>query len=147
MKAILITGFCLFFIVFQSQWISGQQTPAQQPPPKKEKSNLKVLPKNLSEEKLIGLMKEYSWSLGVKCGHCHAASQADATKLDFSSDAKPEKDIARKMIKMTEKINSKYIDKIAKSSNEHFEHIACVSCHMGKLKPIVSVDSIRTKKN
>ncbi len=98
--------------------------------------NLKVLPQNISKDSLDHLMNNYSVSLGVNCTHCHAPSQEDPTKLDFSSDEKIEKEIARVMIKMTNDLN----DTIFKP---HFPDpkpvqvsvINCVMCHRGTVNP------------
>ena len=102
-------------------------------------SNLKVLPKNISEEELISLMRVYAKSLGVKCKACHTPMASDSTKLDFASDAKHEKIIARKMMAMVNAINKKYIGKM----DDDFEDITCVTCHMGHVHPLVSVDSLK----
>ena len=61
-------------------------------PPEDGFTNLKILPKDISEKELHKVMREYSVSLGVRCGFCHARI-ADTTKkeLDFASDAKDEK--------------------------------------------------------
>src|SRR5437868_3853981 len=76
---------------------------------KPKKRNLKVLPKDISHEDLDKIMDSWKVALGVKCNFCHAPSKDSTSKhLDFASDAKPEKDIARHMFRMTAKINKKY---------------------------------------
>jgi hypothetical protein len=85
-------------------------------------------------------MKTFSKSLGVKCNHCHVARTDDPKKLDFAADDKPEKQIARKMIRMTADINKKYISKIG-----DLDHITCVTCHRGHLKPLIDVDSLNSE--
>jgi hypothetical protein len=109
--------------------------------PKKGESNLKILPKDISDEELHRIMKEYSMSLGVKCGFCHAPLKSETKGLDFASDEKHEKIVARKMMKMTAGINKKYIDKM----DHPMEHITCVTCHMGSPHPEISADSLKTK--
>ncbi len=76
---------------------------------KPKKRNLKVLPKDISHDDLEKTMDGWKAALGVKCNFCHAPS-ADSSNhhLDFASDAKPEKNIARHMYNMTAKINKKY---------------------------------------
>src|ERR1700709_1133762 len=84
---------------------------ATRPEDGKPKRNLKVLPKNISHEDLDKVMDGWKAALGVKCNFCHAPSKdSTSRKLDFSSDAKPEKDIARHMFRMTGKINKKYFN-------------------------------------
>ncbi|HRO47036.1 c-type cytochrome [Agriterribacter sp.] len=99
---------------------------------KKPKPNLKVLPKDISHEELEKIMKGFNVSLGVKCNHCHAPSKTDAKKLDFSSDDKPEKNVARDMMRMTAKINKKYFDY---GGDGHAAALTCITCHNGKAHP------------
>ena len=61
-------------------------------------TNLQVLPKDISDSALMLIMKkDFNKGLGVRCGFCHAENK-DSTGLDFPSDAKPEKKIARAMM-------------------------------------------------
>jgi Photosynthetic reaction centre cytochrome C subunit len=102
------------------------------------KMNLKVLPKNISHDDLDKVMFEWKTALGVKCSFCHAAS-ADSTshRLDFASDAKPEKNIARSMFRMTGKINKKYFGfkKDDKDAGDKMPAISCITCHHGEPHP------------
>lgn len=93
-------------------------------------TNLKVLPKNISNEELEKTMKAFNVALGVKCGHCHAPKANGEKGLDFASDSKKEKDIARSMMRMTKKINKQYF----KYRNEAgaLKQIDCETCHNGK---------------
>src|SRR6516225_1328764 len=70
-------------------------------PPASEFHNLQVLPKNISSKELNSIMvDEFEDALGVGCNFCH---QEDATthKPDYAGDGKPEKGIAREMMRMT----------------------------------------------
>jgi hypothetical protein len=94
--------------------------------------NLQVFPQNISHDELINAMRFFTRSLGVKCGHCHAANPPGTKpEFDFPSDAKPEKNIARTMMRMTTKINSDYVSKVA----EHDTKVTCMTCHRGKVTP------------
>lgn len=98
-------------------------------------TNLKVLPKNISKEDLGKVMDGFKTSLGVKCGYCHAPSALEKGRLDFASDAKPEKDMARMMMKMTANINKKFFHvKGAKKPNALLP-VTCITCHNGKPHP------------
>ena len=114
----------------------GQAKPDEPEKPK----NLKVLPKDISHDDLIKVMKGFTASLGVRCNECHVGTPTADGKMDFdfASDAKGEKINARKMMKMVDAINGKYLGKIDQS----FEKITCVTCHRGNIKPLVSVDSL-----
>src|SRR3569833_975193 len=79
--------------------------------PKKEEvkyTNLKVLPKDISSKELQEIMADdFEDGLGVSCGFCHANAK-DGHGLDFASDAKPEKEITRAMMRMTLRIIKKF---------------------------------------
>jgi hypothetical protein len=110
--------------------------------------NLKILPKNISGEELHNVMKGFSKSLGVKCNYCHVSQEIAGQphpKFDFASDDKIQKNIARKMMKMTEAINAKYLSKISAKSSVTLEEITCVTCHNGRATPIISTDSLAKK--
>ena len=98
--------------------------------------NLKVLPQNISKDSLFGLMDNYSLSLGVKCSHCHVPQKKDPTKLDFASDEKIEKHIARGMITMTNEINENYFKPHFPDPKPAQVYVAdCVMCHRGNPNP------------
>lgn len=97
--------------------------------------NLKVLPKDISKEDLGTVMDGFKTSLGVKCNYCHAPSETEKGKLDFASDAKPEKGTARMMMIMTAKINKKYFHiKDVKNPNAILP-VSCITCHNGNERP------------
>ena len=105
--------------------------------------NLKVLPKDMSMEDIHDVMKGFSKSLGVHCGYCHVAHEVEGQKpkIDFAADDKPEKEMARDMMRMVAGINTKYISKM-KMDDQPLTQITCVTVHNGKVKPITSLDSL-----
>jgi len=110
-------------------------------------TNLKILSKDISEKELHNIMKSFSMSLGVRCNYCHVAQAVpgqEHPKWDFASDDKKEKITAREMMKMTMAINAEHLSKI-KSMGDPLEEIRCVTCHMGRTTPIISVDSLPKK--
>jgi hypothetical protein len=109
---------------------------ATTPPDEPKHKNLKILPKNISKEDLDKVMDGFKEALGVKCNFCHAP-EADSTShhLDFPSDAKPEKNIARHMMKMTAKINKKYFSLYKDESGNTVPAISCITCHRGNPHP------------
>ncbi len=101
-KSILVVISCtLCIIIFQAFSISE----------KPEFENLQILPKDISEHDLDSVMHHFSQSLGVKCNFCHVKIN-DSKKMDFMSDEKPEKKIARKMMLMAIDINKNYFAKM-----------------------------------
>ncbi len=105
-------------------------------PPEEGPKNLKVLPKDISHEELGKIMDSWKTALGVKCSFCHAPS-ADSSShhLDFASDAKPEKNMARYMYKMTGKINKKFFKMNKDDNGKIASTITCVTCHRGNPHP------------
>jgi cytochrome c553 len=107
--------------------------------PKPPKQNLKVLPKNIDHEGLEKVMGEWRRALGVNCGFCHArVKDTTQRKLDFASDEKEEKEMARKMFKMTAKINKKFFKHVGEEEKEHnsIALVTCATCHNGSPHPI-----------
>ncbi|MEO8567979.1 MAG: c-type cytochrome [Ginsengibacter sp.] len=80
--------------------------------------NLQILPKDISEHDLDSVMHHFSQSLGVKCNFCHVRNE-DAKKMDFASDDKPEKNIARKMMLMAIDINKNYFTEMEMGDMHH----------------------------
>ena len=91
--------------------------------------NLKVLDKNISDDDLEIVMKEFKTALGVKCNFCHAKSKTDSTKTDFASDDNKHKHVAREMIRMTNRINKKYFKDMSEGG------VKCFTCHQGEKEP------------
>jgi hypothetical protein len=103
--------------------------------------NLKVLPKNISEAALDKIMDDFNDALGVKCNFCHAKNE-NPEQLKFESDAKPEKNAARKMMLMTYDINIKNFG--GTKDRLKPQTIKCITCH--RQKPYPETDSTENKK-
>jgi len=88
-------------------------------------TNLQVFPKDIQKEKLMATMRNFTFSLGVRCDYCHAET-ADH-KINFASDDKDEKKTARVMLRMVQSINTDYIKKLGAQPVE----VRCVTCHRG----------------
>ena len=89
--------------------------------------NVTVLTTNVSAGNLIQAMNFYGTALGVSCAHCHDVNQ-------FAADTKPQKAIARDMMRMNGVINGQLLKGIAglRSPNPS---VNCVTCHRGQLVP------------
>lgn len=109
---------------------------ATRPTDDKPKRNLKVLPKDISHDDLDKIMDSWKVALGVKCSFCHAPSKDSSSRhLDFASDAKPEKEIARHMFRMTGKINKKYFNFDKDDQGVAIPAVTCLTCHRGEPHP------------
>jgi Photosynthetic reaction centre cytochrome C subunit len=120
--------------VFGQNQAPPAQTPhARRPLPKP--TNLKVLPKDIAPEELVKIMRGYAGALGVECNFCHVAVPGKR-ELDFASDAKDDKGIARIMIEMTHTMNEQYMTQVNDpDAMPEDKHITCGTCHRGHQMP------------
>jgi hypothetical protein len=111
---------------------SSDYTSGLKPKPEDGFKNLTVLPKNINDHALDSIMGEFSISLGVRCGFCHARN-ADTTKrgLDFASDKKEEKEAARNMYKMTAYLNTTFFNWNNSTRPDTIHAVVCYTCHRG----------------
>ncbi|MEO8711464.1 MAG: c-type cytochrome [Parafilimonas sp.] len=96
--------------------------------------NLQVLPKDISKDSLDHVMHGFTAALGVKCNFCHVHNDA-TNKMDFASDDKDEKGIARHMIHMAADINAKYFNWENSTRPDTISVVRCVTCHHGNPHP------------
>jgi hypothetical protein len=101
--------------------------------------NLKVLPKNITAKELDKIMDGFNEGLGVKCGYCHSKN-ADTKEFEFEKDTKSEKEMARKMIVMTNDINHKYFPQ-----DNNVQAVSCYTCHHGNPMPAVDTADFSMK--
>jgi Photosynthetic reaction centre cytochrome C subunit len=98
--------------------------------------NLKVLPADISEQRLDSIMQTYNVALGVKCDFCHVKSAMwNVNGLDYAADTEPMKENAREMMRMTIEINKNnfYFDK--KKEPYLLRTVTCKTCHRGEPFP------------
>ena len=135
----------------QSAPAPAQQAPApgtaMQAAPRQPRSfpaptNLKVLPKDTSGAQIHEIMEGWAGDLGVHCNTCHAADSSGAgangrPRLNFASDEKDEKQMARIMYQMTQDIKANYVAKVAAidKMDEPAAPVTCGTCHRGHLDP------------
>ena len=121
------TSFAASVAIAQS---GAQQAPNFANPPHK---NLKIYPAGMPRAQLLANMRLFSQSLGVRCTHCHVGVEGQPLPtFDFASDAKPAKEMARKMLLMTRRINSEDFG-VTDFANVK---VTCFTCHRGSTKPV-----------
>jgi Photosynthetic reaction centre cytochrome C subunit len=98
-------------------------------------TNLKVLSKSMDEDKMETVMHSFNSQLGVTCIYCHILDNSSPPVADFATDVKPEKLIARKMLKMTIKLNRKYFGSQMDGKLDKPGKIWCETCHHGLPRP------------
>ncbi|MFZ9387423.1 MAG: c-type cytochrome [Chitinophagaceae bacterium] len=97
--------------------------------------NLKVLPNDISDEKLDSIMQTYNKALGVKCEFCHVPVKGFADSLDYRSDAEPMKENARDMMRMVIEINKNNFWYNKDDRPEYLKTVTCKTCHRGEPFP------------
>ncbi len=113
--------------------------------------NLQVLPKNISTDSLDKIMDGFNAMLGVDCKYCHVRDKK-ADTLMFDRDDKSEKEIARKMMRMTTDINKNYFQFNETVATAQIQAITCYTCHKGtpmpeKEKKAISISPFNFKQN
>ena len=115
----------LVTVIALSLTLYAQQTPPAGGPPQGDApKNLKVLPKDTPRQRLLGAMQNFTRALGVQCTHCHAQG-------DFASDEKPEKEVARSMMKMMANLRQNADEFLP---GGRVQKTTCWTCHRGNAK-------------
>jgi hypothetical protein len=139
------------FVSLSAHLTLAQDSPAPaaqaaRPPrgPRPNPTNIKALPKSITGDEVIKLMRQYEGDLGVDCEYCHARNP-ETKRNDFPSDANPVKDKARMMIRMTDDLNTKYLAQL--SDRKSTDPVTCGTCHRGMSHPEVFVPKPREHGN
>jgi len=128
-------SFAIVSVIFLAACAAISQQKAQAPVADNlQFHNLQVLPPNITHDELIATMRGIARSLGTKCNHCHVANAPGSEEeFDFAKDAKPEKKVARTMLRMVRDVNANYVSKV----NAHGQTVTCFTCHRGHTVPEV----------
>ncbi|NQV72797.1 c-type cytochrome [bacterium] len=97
--------------------------------------NLKVFPSDMSRDAVLAEMRHFTLAMNVRCTHCHAR-KADGRGTDFVSDANPNKDKARAMMRMVDTINKELLASLPDRDDPPVV-VTCKTCHRGTVKPRV----------
>lgn len=99
-------------------------------------TNLQVLPRDIDRAALVGIMRGFAGSLGVRCTYCHMVSDAlDQPGDDFASDEKAPKRKARVMLRMVDRINEEILPQLPDRTSPNVE-VTCRTCHGGIPRPV-----------
>lgn len=130
----------LVIIVFID--IAGTTVPIH----KKNFKNLKILPQDISNEKLHRVMDEFNQSLGVKCNYCHAPKDS-LGHIDFASDSNSTKEAARDMMRMSIQINKEFLMVKHPMIGDSTMVVTCYTCHHGTPFPDRKIEVIPVTKH
>ena len=113
--------------------------------------NLQVFAKDTPQAQVVQAMQEFTAGLGVQCTYCHMQAAAapggrgdggggrggrggGAPALDFASDEKPQKKVARQMMLMVRDLNPKVVAATSKPESAT-TRVGCITCHRGVAIP------------
>ncbi len=100
--------------------------------------NLQILPKDISRDSLIGIMRGFSLHLGVRCSHCHVGGENPNTLrgVQFHKDDDPDKGTARFMMRMLDSLNRTVLAALP-DRGPHPVTMQCKTCHRGQARPLL----------
>ena len=136
--AMVIGAVVLCTALVSAQAPAGQgrgRGPAVPPP-----HNLQVFPKDTTLQQILPTMRAFEGALQVNCGHCQVWYGNGNPMNDFASDAKPQKNIARAMIRLVNTANEAIPMAVTASglrTAEQVQKVTCATCHRGSAIPMV----------
>jgi hypothetical protein len=113
----------ILFIAAQPDASPGKPLASAERKVEQVEKNIRVL-KGTPQAQLFPTMRFMAASLGVSCEYCHVTKDGN---LDFASDEKEPKRVARDMIKMTMIAN--------KTTFGGKPEVSCFTCHRGQVAP------------
>jgi hypothetical protein len=103
-------------------------------------TNLQVLPKDIPRPQLVATMRGFAGGLGVRCTHCHVGPD-DLQGMDFATDEKETKKVARAMLRMVRGINADVIGALP-AADPPRQQLTCLTCHRRETKPPRSLPDV-----
>ena len=119
--------------IAQDQWTWPEKT-----------KNIQVLNKDWPGSRLSPVMRGFTRTLGVRCSYCHVGEEGKPlSTYDFASDANPNKDRAREMLRMLGSVND-HLKKITPSGDKRV-NMWCHTCHAGRPRPMTLEEELGEK--
>ena len=115
------------------------QAPGKWPPD--SLVNVRVIPKTTPVVQVWGNMRNIAGGLGVECTFCHVGpAGAPLAQIDFASDEKRNKLVAREMMRMVQDVNRRLEGLPARPTPA--VTVTCGTCHRGVSRPVPLVTII-----
>lgn len=112
---------------------AGAQPPGKWPPD--SLINTKVIPHGTPVMQVVGTMRDFAFALGVRCTSCHVGDESTPlAQVDFASDDKRNKLVARQMMLMVQEVNRR-LDTIPQPGTPEIA-VTCATCHRGVARPV-----------
>jgi hypothetical protein len=139
-------------LAFVATIAAARPLAAQQPggPQERPFENLKVFPKDIPRDSLLGIMRGFTNALGVNCQYCHVSEPAPAPaagapaggppgggpreRLVPAKDDKQTKLTARFMIRMVDSLNHAILPALTARHDPPIV-VSCATCHHGSPLP------------
>jgi len=98
--------------------------------------NTKVFPHNTPVTQVLGAMRNFAGDLGVRCSYCHVEKEGQPlSQVDFPSDEKRTKRVARQMMLMVQEINRRVDTLPERVTTPTSLRVTCGTCHRGVTRP------------
>lgn len=116
--------------------VGGLALPSVAQWPVTQLKNVQVLPEEITPRALVDTMRFFTQALGVRCSYCHVGKEGEPlSAYDFASDAKPEKEKTRVMLRMVAAINRDHLSTLS-TRHQPTTVVQCATCHRGVPVPI-----------
>ena len=112
----------------------GAQRGGGTPPP--EPHNLQILPKTMTTQQILPIMRNFAAALGTNCGYCHVWTAPGEPSNDYAADTKQTKVVARVMMQIANEANEKLAANIKKPADQ-LARVQCMTCHRGAAIPVL----------
>jgi len=97
--------------------------------------NTKVIPHETPVQEVVGVIRNFTSDLGVRCPFCHVGEEGKPlAQFDFAKDEKRTKLVARQMMRMVQEINRR-LDTLPDLPAKALE-VTCRTCHRGASRPV-----------
>ena len=98
--------------------------------------NIQVLPKDITPDALMALMRDWNASLNVDCVFCHKGQVGKPwSTYDFTDDTKKRHEVARLMVKSTIRLNEEFKDL---GEMDEPTKVTCATCHRRSRHPEIT---------
>ena len=112
---------------------ASAQAPGKFPPD--SLVNTKVIPHKTPVTEVLGMMRNFTTDLGVRCPFCHVGTEgAPIASFDFPNDEKRTKLVARQMMLMLAEVNRR-VDTLPGRQSPGLV-ATCATCHRGVSRPV-----------
>lgn len=105
--------------------------------------NLKFFPADIPRDSLIGVMRGFSFALGVRCQYCHVGGDGVSFEgVEFHLDDDPDKRKARAMLEMVRRLNDEVLANLPDRDDPPVR-VECKTCHRGLARPTLLKQELR----